>query len=173
MGLEWDIRYYVISWSIIFRVTCTRSKLLHAPVSSDVHPFLSPCAARDPRIAAALSPSCYPGVNAAVVLGVVMVVAFAVPAMWWIRRGRCSAVLLLIFWRTHSIRLVCSYCQIPNIGIFDAYAQMVNMFYFTPYVMALLGIVILVMTIWQRHGRDREAAEERNEYSNDSEIWRP
>lgn len=58
----------------------------------------------------------------------------------------------------------------PEQWNFDAYAQMVNMFYFTPYVMALLGIVILVMTIWQRHGRDREAAEERNEYSNDSEI---
>ena len=49
--------------------------------SKSLSPKPSLLVARDTWTAAALSPSCYPGVNAAVVLGVVMVVAFVVPAM--------------------------------------------------------------------------------------------
>lgn len=57
----------------------------------------------------------------------------------------------------------------PEHWNFDAYAQMVNVFYFTPYIMALLGIVILVVTIWHRHGTDREVSDEYS-YSDDSDI---
>lgn len=43
---------------------------------------------------------------------------------------------------------------------FDAYTAMVNLFYLTPYVIAILGIVILVVTIWHRHGKDQELPED-------------
>lgn len=37
-----------------------------------------------------------------------------------------------------------------------AYNSVVNIFYLTPYIIGLLGVVILVLTIWHRHGSDRE-----------------
>lgn len=39
---------------------------------------------------------------------------------------------------------------------FTAYYAVVNIFYLTPYIMAGLGVLILIITIWHRHGSDRE-----------------
>lgn len=36
------------------------------------------------------------------------------------------------------------------------YNSMVNIFYFTPYLLAGLGILILVLTVWHRHNSDKE-----------------
>lgn len=40
-------------------------------------------------------------------------------------------------------------------GDFTAYNQIVNIFYLTPYVIGILGVVILIYTIWHRHGSDK------------------
>lgn len=59
---------------------------------------------------------------------------------------------------------------VPETWSLDAYTQMVNVFYFTPYIMALLGIVILVVTIWHRHGTDKQVSDEYAAYTDDSEL---
>ena len=43
-----------------------------------------------------------------------------------------------------------------------AYDSVVNIFYLTPYIIGLLGVVILFLTIWHRHGSDEP--EDENEY---------
>lgn len=48
---------------------------------------------------------------------------------------------------------------------FDTYNQVVAVFYLCPYILAGLGVLILFLTIWHRHGSDRED-EEINRYQN-------
>lgn len=45
--------------------------------------------------------------------------------------------------------------------------MLVNIFYAIPYILGLLGIFVLVVTIWHRVGRDREEEEEYLEYRSD------
>lgn len=45
--------------------------------------------------------------------------------------------------------------------------MLVNIFYAVPYILALLGLYILFITIWHRHGSDREDNDEYNEYGGD------
>lgn len=41
-------------------------------------------------------------------------------------------------------------------GEFAGYDFAINLFYFFPYIIPLLGLYILFSTIYHRHGRDRE-----------------
>lgn len=46
-------------------------------------------------------------------------------------------------------------------------SMLVNIFYAVPYLVGLLGLYVLFVTIWHRHGSDREDPEEYNEYGGD------
>lgn len=46
-------------------------------------------------------------------------------------------------------------------------SMLVNVFYACPYILGLLGIFVLIVTIWHRVGRDREEEEEYTDYASD------
>ena len=46
-----------------------------------------------------------------------------------------------------------------------AYDSVVNVFYLTPYIIAGLGVIILVVTIWHRHNSDEEEDYQQNQYN--------
>lgn len=46
-----------------------------------------------------------------------------------------------------------------------AYHSCLNLLYISAYVLAGLGVVILILTIWHRHGNDTEDTDYQNQYN--------